>query len=528
MVDIVRSQNLFTLTAYYKQVLYLTCLRTDPKVCTNPACSSRALDQARKIEGCSNDGNYAGDFEHSVFEPILANPDFASLPAKTIEVEKFSWALGAFIGIGPFAWFTGISDPRTIGAVYLGPGFTKYIDNIVSTSTTEEELQRRIAKLKAEHEQLFKCAVRPGFIVEMVYLDLPVFNSVVAAIGIPWVAAGVRNSAIVKAEEKWRSSQRRRRDFNPTPEEESLLKSLGIIPPLSPQLRGSLENWLLLSAAPNDTAEFSGDVYASGGISLNRSLEGEGISFALNVVDRPTTLVDRLGYMSLLALGEDSTHGIDPIPVQPAYAPSSSSVLTLGPIAALFPSEMFTSTNDSVSLLSSALAATPTISLPPSAAAPPPADQSVLFFSEAKIEFTVPAFLAAPYSSLAIVDLLTGAILPTTVSHTDTPSGDCQVLSAIISPTKGGIWGGDWRGGGIFAVAVLGNDGTPLHSLSVTAENSGEVTPTVAGSADNSISGTAATPTPSASPTTTTPTSGATTTGGNWAPGWWVSKAFWG
>jgi hypothetical protein len=128
MVDIVKNQNVFTLTAYYKQILYLTCLRTNPDDCTNPACNTPELDVARSIPGCSDDGDYAGDFERSVFEAVLGNPDFANLPEKTIETEELSWGLGAVLSIFPPSWGLGVNDPRTIGAVYVGT--QHFIDHV--------------------------------------------------------------------------------------------------------------------------------------------------------------------------------------------------------------------------------------------------------------------------------------------------------------------------------------------------------------------------------------------------------------
>ena len=120
MVDIVKAQNIFALTAYYKQVLYLACLRTNPAVCTNPQCDTFALNLAREIPGCSGDGDFAGDFENSVFEGVLAHPDFAGLPDKTIETEKISYGLGLYLSQFPLTWGIGLNDPRTIGAVYVG------------------------------------------------------------------------------------------------------------------------------------------------------------------------------------------------------------------------------------------------------------------------------------------------------------------------------------------------------------------------------------------------------------------------
>jgi hypothetical protein len=394
---------------------------------------------------------------------------------------------------------------------------------MVATSTTQAELDRRIAKLTAEHEQLFKCAVRPGFYIQLIDLNLPVFNAMVAGQAIPVIAGVMRNRAIAQAVANWHPSQRRRDDFNPTPDQVSLLEGLGFVSPLSSRLRSSFDNWLLLSAAPNNTAEFSADVYASRGISLAYSLKGVGISFNLSVVDRPTTLADRLGYVLLLSLSDNSTSATA---VDPVYAPGSS-VVILGPIAALFPADVFTRTNDSAAWFSSVLTPTSTSSPSPSATAPPPADQTALFYREAKIQFLVPTSLASQYSGLAIVDLLTDTILSTTITHTNAPSGDFQVLSASVSTTKGGIWGGGWSGGGMYAVAILGNDGTLLHSLSFAAGNKGVVTPAITGSMSNSLWGTTITSN-STSPTSSVSSTTSTTTSGDWTPGWWVSKAFWG
>lgn len=63
----------------------------------------------------------------------------------------------------------------------------------MDSATDEQDLNAKLAALKAEHDQLFKCAVAPGFDAEGDAGDLPYVSAQLAKLVIPPAAALLRN-----------------------------------------------------------------------------------------------------------------------------------------------------------------------------------------------------------------------------------------------------------------------------------------------------------------------------------------------
>ncbi|KAH6684926.1 hypothetical protein F5X68DRAFT_233361 [Plectosphaerella plurivora] len=190
----------------YGQILNLACLRSDcPDI---DACVRRRELAGPPPSDCANlEGDF--DFENAIFSQV------ASLSIEEIEATSLEADVLGVIGslalnraINPLQRLllssSGFTSPETLGTAYagvshfineLGPFFAGYISNVVATTPSDTLLRTKLDSLAREHETLFKCAVNPGFKVQVRPGEIPAMPAAVGAATVPVVARTLRQLA---------------------------------------------------------------------------------------------------------------------------------------------------------------------------------------------------------------------------------------------------------------------------------------------------------------------------------------------
>ena len=442
-----------------------------------------------------------------------------------------------------------LDDPNVIGTVLLGynhflqelgPLFQKYIANLVSTTTSAEDLWDKISQLVAQHDHLFDCQVKPGFAIQDATGEIPRLNAWVAQIIVPVAAASLRDIELLNAvSEKiglpdliksFRTWFRKRQhdsqdmrlvrrgswDDNITTTADFFM-ALGYTPPLLPTLKTRFVNWKepSLRSSNSGPTEFSSlSRRSTDPMTVKRTLDNTSITLISANSSSPNEgpLDDLVAFIGLMPSSTQKAN----ISLIPSV---NQSVVIVGPMLLIWPNNIElmplrhfqVSSGNGTSFSSTGTATDEFTSLTPGQSAtaaavnastfsglattqslkPANRESSSLFYRQASLSVTVNLSIFFGQgrnrtTSLVIVDLLSGTPLSTTttttVSSDPTDDAETVILHAELKPgAGGGMWEGGFNGGGVYGVGILDGDGTLVRSLLGDSGNSSSSNATVVG-----------------------------------------------